>query len=288
MLKNLSWVPIRDRILKLLGLAIGAAIYAAGLELFLVPNDVIDGGVVGISLILAEVTDISFSVWIIVVNAPFFLLGLKRLGKEMFLYSSFAVVFLSGISPLFHHMHPITYDPFLATIFGGIVMGLGVGIVIRCGGALDGTEIVAIMLDHKSPFSVGEIILFFNIFIMGTAGFVFSLNSAMYSLVTYFLCSRMIDMVSEGLDSTKGIFIVSKHHDAVAEAIIKDMKKTVTLLHGQGGFLRDHKEVLYCVVSRLEITMLKEEVRKADPDAFISIFDVQEVEGGLVNKGKKH
>ena len=267
-------------LLKLVGLLFGSMVYSAGLKLFLVPNSIIDGGVVGISLIFEELTHISFSIWIIVLNAPFFYLGWRRLGRNMARASSFAVVLLSFWSSIFERMEPVTKDPFLGTIFGGVIIGFGVGIVIRSGGSLDGTEIMAILLDNKTPFSVGEIVLFFNLFILGSAGLVFNWHSAMYSLVAYFICSRMIDTVSEGLDSTKGVLIVTTKHDEVSDALIHDLRKAVTRLHGQGGFLREDKEVLYCVVTRLEVTKLKQTVQSIDPQAFLSIFDVQEVEGG--------
>ncbi len=279
-------IQFRQVITRLIGLLFGSMVYSAGLNLFLVPNSIIDGGVVGISLILAQLTHISFSVWIVVLNAPFFYIGFRRLGLNMALSSSFAVVVLSFWSKFFEGMEPITRDPFLGTIFGGVIIGIGVGIVIRSGGSLDGTEIMAILLDSKTSFSVGEIVLFFNLFILGSAGFVFSWNSAMYSLVAYFICSRLIDTVSDGLDSTKGVFIVTSNYDEVSNAIVHDMRKAVTLLHGQGGFLREDKDILYCVVSRLEVTKLKQVVQSIDPQAFLSIFDVQEVEGGRI--GKKH
>ena len=215
------------QIRRAIGLTIGAAIYSAGLNLFLIPNHVIDGGVTGISLLIQALTGIPFSVLIVLLN---------------------------------------------------------VGIVIKNGGSTDGTEIVAIWMDSRSSFSVGEIVMFFNFFILGAAGFVFSWNSAMYSLIAYFICSRMIDAVSTGLDSSKGIFIITTCYDDVSDAIVHDMHRAVTRLHGQGGFLKDDKDVLYCVISRLEVTKLKQVVRDIDPSAFITVFDVQEVEGGLVGK----
>ena len=270
---------------RIVGLAIGAIIYSAGLNLFLIPNHIIDGGVTGISLLVQAVTGIPFSVLIVVLNLPFFYLGYKRLGAGLAACATFAIVVLSLCSSYFETLTPATTDPFLSTIFGGIIIGIGVGIVIKSGGSTDGTEIVAIWLDNKSSFSVGEIIMFFNLFILGAAGFVFSWNSAMYSLIAYFICSRMIDAVSTGLDSSKGIFIVTTDYDAVADAIVHDMGRAVTRLHGQGGYLKDDKDVLYCVVTRLEVTKLKQVVHHIDPSAFLSVFDVQEVQGGLV-KGK--
>ena len=270
---------------KILGLTIGAIIYSAGLNLFLIPNHIIDGGVTGISLLVQALTGVPFSLLIVVLNLPFFYLGYRRLGAGLAVSSTYAIVVLSLFSSIFEEMKPATTDPFLSTIFGGIIIGIGVGIVIKSGGSTDGTEIVAIWMDSKSSFSVGEIIMFFNFFILGAAGFVFSWNSAMYSLIAYFICSRMIDAVSTGLDSSKGIFIVTTEYDKVSDAIVHDMHRAVTRLHGQGGFLKDDKDVLYCVVTRLEVTKLKQVVHGIDPSAFLSVFDVQEVQGGLV-KGK--
>lgn len=278
-------IDVMSILRKILGLTIGAIIYSAGLNLFLIPNHIIDGGVTGISLLVQALTGVPFSVLIVVLNLPFFYLGYKRLGTGLAVSATYAIVILSLCSSYFEQLKPATTDPFLSTIFGGIIIGIGVGIVIKSGGSTDGTEIVAIWMDNRTSFSVGEIIMFFNFFILGAAGFVFSWNSAMYSLIAYFICSRMIDAVSTGLDSSKGIFIVTTEYDQVSDAIVHDMHRAVTRLHGQGGFLKDDKDVLYCVVTRLEVTKLKQVVHGIDPSAFLSVFDVQEVQGGLV-KGK--
>lgn len=278
-------IDVMSILRKILGLTIGAIIYSAGLNLFLIPNHIIDGGVTGISLLVQALTEVPFSVLIVVLNLPFFYLGYKRLGAGLAVSATYAIIVLSLCSSWFEQLKPATTDPFLSTIFGGIIIGIGVGIVIKSGGSTDGTEIVAIWMDNRTSFSVGEIIMFFNFFILGAAGFVFSWNSAMYSLIAYFICSRMIDAVSTGLDSSKGIFIVTTEYDQVSDAIVHDMHRAVTRLHGQGGFLKDDKDVLYCVVTRLEVTKLKQVVHGIDPSAFLSVFDVQEVQGGLV-KGK--
>lgn len=271
----------------LVGLFVGAMIYSAGLNLFLVPNQIIDGGVVGVGLIATELTGIPFSVWVVLLNVPFFILGYRKVGASLAAYATAAVLILSFWSPIFEEMPPFTTDPFLATIFGGVIIGIGVGIVIRSGGSLDGTEIMAIWLDRRSAFSVGEIVMFCNIFILGSAGFVFSWNSAMYSLVAYFICSKMIDIVSAGLDESKGVFIVTEKSDEVGDAIMNQMHRAVTFIHGEGGYLRNDKNILYCVISRLEVTRLKFITHDIDPQAFLSVFDVREVQGGFLKK-KRH
>lgn len=280
--------PLKSIVQHVLGLFIGAMIYSAGLNLFLVPNEIIDGGVVGVGLIATAVTDIPFSFWVVVLNIPFFFLGYRKVGASLAAYASAAVVILSFWSPIFEAMEPVTRDPFLATIFGGVIIGIGVGLVIRSGGSLDGTEIMAIWLDRKTAFSIGEIVMFFNIFILGSAGFVFSWNSAMYSLVAYFICSKMIDIVSNGLDESKGVFIVTEKSAEVADAVMNQMHRAVTLLHGEGGFLKNDKEIIYCVISRLEVTRLKYLTHEIDPQAFLSIFDVREVQGGFMKRSRKH
>ena len=277
-------IDVLHELKMMVGLLIGSMIYSFGLNLFLVPNNIIDGGVTGISLLLSELFGIPFSVLIVALNIPFFILGYRQLGKRLAACSMFAILVLSFWSHIFEQMEPVTTDPFLSTIFGGILIGLGIGLVIKSGGSLDGTEIVAIYFDRRSAFSIGEIVLFFNLFILGSAGFVFTWNSAMYSLITYFICSRMMDAVSTGLDSSKGVFIVTTKYDEVTHAILHDMHYSVTKLHGRGGFLNDDKDVLYTVISRLEVTKMKNVVYEIDENAFLSIFDVQEVQGGRLKK----
>ncbi|MCH4179252.1 MAG: YitT family protein [Megasphaera sp.] len=273
--------------IRALGLALGALIYTIGLDIFLVPNNVIDGGVVGIALMAAQLTGISFSIFIVVLNIPFFVLGYKKIGLFFTVSSLFAVSSLSVWSS-FIHRPAITSDPFLSTIYGGIIIGLGVGLIIRWGGSLDGTEILAIIADKKMPFSVGEIIMFFNLFILGSSAFVFSYDSAMYSLVAYFIAYKMIDIVTNGLDEMKGILIVTSKHDDVSHLLTRRMGRAVTLLNGEGAYKREKTKVLYCVVSRLEITKLKEAIRGVDPHAFVSIFDIREAHGGLFKGRVNH
>ncbi|ERT59657.1 YitT family protein [Megasphaera vaginalis (ex Srinivasan et al. 2021)] len=270
-------------LLRAVGLAFGALIYTIGLDVFLVPNHVIDGGVVGIALMAAHLTGISFSVFIVLLNIPFFVIGYHKIGVHFTLASLFAVLCLSLWNNFFHY-DPLTADPFLSTIFGGIIIGLGVGLIIRWGGSLDGTEIMAIIADKHIPFSVGEIIMFFNLFILGSSGFVFSWDSAMYSLVAYFIAYKMIDVVTNGLDEMKGLFIVTSKNDEVSRCITRDLHRAVTLLYGEGAYNRQKTLILYCVVSRLEIMQLRNAVNRIDENAFISVFPIQEAQGGLFRR----
>ena len=271
--------------IRAIGLAIGALIYTCGLNGFLVPNHVIDGGVVGIALMAAHISGISFSVFIVMLNIPFFLFGFKKIGMMFTISSLYSVMCLSFWSSVIH-FKPMTEDPFLSTIFGGMIMGIGVGLIIRWGGSLDGTEILAIIADKATPFSVGEIVMFFNLFILGSAAFVFGVDSAMYSLVAYFIAYKMIDIITHGLDESKGMFIVTRHHNEVARAITQDMGRAVTLLHGEGAYSHTKTLVLYCVVSRLEITKMQSLIKRIDTQAFITTFDIRETQGGLFREKK--
>lgn len=269
-------------------LFIGSVVAAAGLEFFLIPNQIIDGGIVGISILLSHITGVSVSIYIVFLNLPFLYLGYMQIGKTFCISTLFSVVSLSFWIAYFHPIPELTHDFFLAAIFGGVLVGVGVGLIIRYGGSLDGTEIVAIILDKRSGFSVGEIVMFFNVFILGSAGLVFSWDKAMYSLVAYFVAFKVIDLTIEGLDESKGIMIVSDNADAIAETLLARLGRGVTILHGQGGFSQEPKKILYSVITRLEISKLKAIVDEKDSNAFVTIHDVHDVIGGRVKKRAIH
>lgn len=269
-------------------IVLGSIIYTVGLDVFLVPNNIIDGGVVGISLMASSITGLSFSFFVVVVNLPFLYLGYKLIGKRFTIATLFGVVCISVISLFMHNIAPLTIDPFLASIFGGIILGIGVGLIIRNGGSLDGTEIVAIIMDKKSTFSVGEIVMAFNLFILGAAGFVYSWNSAMYSLIAYFIAYKMIDITITGLEESKGVMIITDEPDAIREVLMYRLGRGVTVLFGEGGYSKQPKKVLYSIVTRLEITKLKDIVYEKDENAFITITDVHDVFGGQFGKKTIH
>lgn len=273
---------------KYLMIFLGTILAAVGLEIFLVPNQIIDGGIIGISILLSHLTQIPLSVFIVVLNLPFLYIGYNQIGKTFALSTIFAVVSLAGWVAYFKPVPELTNDLFLAAVFGGIIVGVGVGLVIRYGGSLDGTEIIAIILDKRTGFSVGEIVMFMNFFILGSAGFVFSWDKAMYSLVAYFIAFKVIDVTIEGLDETKGVMIVSERPDEIADALLARLGRGVTVLHGAGGFTGEPKKVLYSVITRLEIAKLKAIVDEKDEDAFVTIHEVHEVIGGRVKKKSIH
>ena len=273
---------------KYLTIFIGALIASVGLEIFLIPNEVIDGGVVGLSIMAQTLSGFSIGIFLILFNLPFLYLGYKQIGQNFAIATLVAILFLSGWSKVMEPIPPLTTDPFLAAIFGGIIDGLGVGLIIRAGGSLDGTEIVAIIMDKKSVFSVGEVVMFINLFILSSAGLLYGWDKAMYSLVAYFVISKMIDVVIKGLDESYAVMIVTNSHDDITSALNDRLGRGVTLLHGAGGYTGESKEVLYCVVTRLEVDKLKEIVLEKDENAFVTINAVHDIIGGRFKKKAIH
>ena len=270
-------------------ITIGAIIFAYGLETFLVPNQVIDGGVVGISLILDElIAPIPFSIFLVVLNIPFLFTGYKQIGKSFAFQSLYGIILASIFTELFHHVEPITDDPLLTAIFGGIVLGVGVGTVLRNNGALDGTEILATLISSKTSFSVGQVVMIFNIFILGSAGFVFSIDSTFYSLIAYFIAFKVIDIVIVGMNESKSVLIVSDKYKEIGEALLNRLGRTVTYFTGEGGYSGEEKKVIYCVITRLEEAKLKAIVRYFDSNAFLAMSDVSDVKGGQFKKKSIH
>ncbi|HEX2944931.1 MAG TPA: YitT family protein [Clostridia bacterium] len=269
-------------------LLLGSVLAATGLEIFLIPNKLIDGGVVGISLIVGYLTQIPFSIFVVLFNLPFLFIGYKQIGKTFVFSSLFSIVSLSLWTTLLHPVPGLTDDVLLASVFGGIILGIGVGLIIRYGGSLDGTEMVSIIINRKTAFSVGELVMFFNIFILGSSGLIFGWDKAMYSLIAYFIAFKVIDVTIEGLDEAKAAIIISDRHEDIAEAIMARLGRGVTYLEGKGAFSNDHKTVLYSVVTRLEIAKLKSIIHDKDENAFVTINDVSDVMGGKHRKRSIH
>lgn len=191
-------------------ITIGALIFAYGLEALLIPNRLIDGGIVGISLLLEEITPIGFSIFLVGINIPFLIIGYKQLGLSFAIQSLYGIVLASIFTELLHDVEPLTNDPLLGAVFGGGILGIGVGIVLRNDGALDGTEILATLISSKTPFSVGNIVMFINLFIFLSASLVFGMNSAFYSIISYLVAARMMDTVIAGLNESKSVVIISE------------------------------------------------------------------------------
>lgn len=264
---------------------LGAILVAIGLEYFLVPNNIIDGGVIGLSIICSHLFNKPLGLFIFFLNLPFLYFAYKKFGKTFLCCTFFAVTMLSIFSYILHHIpNTATEDLILACVFGGLIVGIGVGLIIRNNGSLDGTEIVSIRLAEKYGFSVGEIVMVFNIFILGSAGFVFGWDRSMYSLLTYFIIFKMIDVVIEGLDESKSITVISEKPKEIGNCIIQKLKRSVTYIDAKGGYSGEDKQIVYCIVNRLELAKAKRIIKEIDPNSFIAIENVHEVEGRMFNK----
>lgn len=273
---------------RMLFLTIGALLMSVGLEIFLVPNDIIDGGITGISIIAAHLTGVPLGAFLFVLNIPFLIIGYKQIGKTFTLSTLYGVTVMSIGTYYLHPVHPLTPNLFLAAIFGGLILGAGVGIVIRFGGSLDGTEIAAILLVKRLPFSVGEVVMFFNFFILTSAGFVFGWDSAMYSLIAYFIAYKMIDITIEGFDESKSVWIISEEWHEIGQAIMSRLGRGVTYLNGEGGFTGGSKKVIFVVINRLEEAKLKSIVEELDPASFLAVGNIHDVKGGRFKKRNIH
>ena len=275
-----SWVVT---VLSYMFITIGILLASLALEIFLIPNRIIDGGITGISIILSFLTNINFSIFIIVINIPFLLLGFKHLGKNFLIRTTFAMIIFSFLLEQFKQVDVVTNDVLLATVFGGILLGIGVGFVIRYGACLDGVETIAILINKKTSFSVGQVILLVNLVIYMVAGIVFGWDRALYSIMTYFITYKIIDIVSEGLEQAKSALIITNHGDEIANSIYKKLGRTVTFIEGE-GLISGKKVVLYVVVTRIELRELKKIIEDDDVSAFMTITDVSEIVGQHIKK----
>ncbi len=278
---------VKMSIQRIIFLALGASIAAFALECILIPNRIVDGGVIGISMMTAYKTGLPLGAIIVAFNFPFILMALKRLGRQFVFFTFVATIMLAAatmyVPEIFHHKE--LHNPFLACIFGGVTLGIGVGLILRNHGSTDGTEMVAVTFAKKTPFSVGEIIMFFNLFIFFAAGIVYkSWESALYSVLTYYITYKVIDIVLEGLNESKSIFIISDKAEEVGKSIMTAMDTSVTYIDAEGGYSGRKKRIIYCVISRLEITKIKTLTKDIDPTAFIAIENVHEVEGVRIKK----
>ena len=278
---------IKDNyIISFIAITIGAFLGSIALNTLLLPNTILDGGVMGVSMIISKLSGFSLSILMLVLNAPFIYIGYKHLGKGFLIRAIYSMIIYSILIKVTEGFEPITEEMLLATVFGGALLGIGVGIVIRFGGCVDGTESVALVLSRKINLSVGQIVLLFNLIIYSVAGILFGLDRGLYSILTYFITSKVIDLVSTGLEQTKQAFIITEKGTELSKVIYKTLGRTVTTIKGK-GLISGDKEVLYCVLTRIEIYELKKIVNSMDESAFITISDVTDIIGNHIKSNKK-
>ena len=260
-------------------IALGAAVAALSIRIFLFPHQLIDGGIVGIALILTRLYGAGYlSYFLILLNIPFIYLALKFIRRTFVAHMLIAVFMFAGFLYLFNEFKPFDGDDLEIIVFGGALLGIGVGLIIRYGGCLDGTEILAIIINRKKGFTVGQVVLVINIFIFAAYGWIFSdWHIALKSLMTYIVAFKMIDLVIVGLDELKSVLIISSKPKELAEAIMQELGLGLTIMHGKGGFSGDAREILFVIVERLDLSDLKELILKKDPGAFMAIENLHEV-----------
>ncbi len=276
----------RSALLILLG------IFSAGfgLESFLVPNGYLDGGITGISLLTKVIfNQFPLSILLIVFNTPFIILGFRQIGKEFALKSIIAITGLAIVIQ-FVHFPVLTSDPLLIATFGGLFLGAGIGFAMRGGSVLDGTEVLAIYISRKSLLSIGDIILIFNIIIFLTGAYLLSIEIALYAILTYYVASRAVSYLIEGFEEYTGVTIISTYSEEIREMLVHEMHFGVTLYSAKKGYSKpgilpnEMIDVVYTVVTRLEISKLQEGVRAIDPSAFIIMSSVKDTVGGMIRK----
>ena len=276
----------KDTVISYIIITIGSLIAAFAIDTLLIPNTILDGGVTGISMVISKLSGISLSILVLIINIPFVLIGYKHLGKYFLARTIYGMIFFSLFIKLLEIIEPITNEMLLATVFGGALLGIGVGLVIRFGGCVDGTESVALVLTKKLNLSVGQIILIFNLIVYTVAAFLFGIDRALYSILTYFITFKMIDLVSTGLEQTKSAIIITDKGKELAREIYNKLGRTTTMMEGK-GLLSGDKEILYCVLTRIEIYELKKIVSEMDESAFISIGEVTDIIGNHIKSYSK-
>jgi uncharacterized membrane-anchored protein YitT (DUF2179 family) len=260
-------------------ITLGALLAAVSIRVFLVPNELIDGGIVGVALILARLYgDGAFSTAVVLLNIPFLYWAYRYIRRSFVAYMSIAVLLFATFWVVLIHVPPFIGDPLEIIVFGGAILGIGVGLIIRHGGCLDGTEILAILINRRMGFTVGQVVLFINIFIFAAYGWIFQdWHIALRSLMTYIVAFKMIDLVIVGLDELKSALIISAKPKEMGHAIVNELGLGLTIMHGKGGFSGDTREILFVIVERLDLSELKEIVLRVDPTAFMAIEDLHEV-----------
>ena len=284
---------VKDFILIILGI-FSASI---GVKWFLLPIGFIDGGCTGISMLINKAfgrngIDIPLSLILVAINIPFLLLGLKTLGKKFFVRGILAIVGFAICVALMPHVD-VTQSELLVAVFGGFSLGLGIGLAVRGGAVLDGTEVMAIYFSRKSSLTIGDVILVFNILIFSVAAYLLGIEMALYSILTYLSASKTVDFVIEGIEEYTGVTIISVHNEEIVDMIMNKMGRGLTVYKGEkgfgkGGMRRHDMNIIFTVITRLEISTLQAEIERIDPNAFVVMGSIKDTRGGMIKKRPLH
>lgn len=285
-------IVFKRRLIQFFLLAMGVLSAGFGLKGFLLPNDFIDGGAVGISLLIYELTGWPLSILLLLVNIPFVILGLRTIGLDFAIKTAIGIVALAIAVEVIPYPQ-ITEDKLLVSVFGGFFLGAGIGLSMRGGGVIDGTEVLALNISKRSGLSVGDLIMIFNIIIFSVAAYLLSIETALYSILTYLAASKTVDFIVEGIEEYTGVTIISPKSEDIRQMIIHDIGRGVTIYKGERGFGRTgHREndidIIFTVITRLELSNLKAEIEKIDPNAFILMHSINDTKGGMIKKRPLH
>ncbi|HKC34918.1 MAG TPA: YitT family protein [Chitinophagaceae bacterium] len=274
---------LRDVVL----ISLGIFSAAFGLRGFLIQNHFIDGGATGIALLISQLTVAKLEVLLVLINIPFLLLGLGVIGRTFAIKATLAITGLALVAAFVNFPH-VTDDKLLVAVFGGFFLGAGIGLTIRGGAVIDGTEVVALYLSKRLGTTVGDIITIINIIIFGIAAYFLSVDIALYAMITYLAASKTVDFVIEGIEEYTGVTIISSHNEEIKEMIINKLGRGVTIYKGRGGFGKkghtDEKNIIYTVITRLEISRLNTEIQKIDRNAFVIMTTIKDIKGGMIKK----
>lgn len=279
----------KEWVIRIASVSVGAFIMAVGLELFLIPNNILDGGVVGVSIISSHFLGVPMGTLVFFINIPFIFIGYKQLGKSFAILTAIGIAVLSLSSTYLHKFDAITDELLLATAYGGVLIGIGVGIAIKFGGCLDGSEVLAILFEQKTRFSVSQMIVIINVIIFSVAGFVFDWERALLSLMTYFIASKLIDVVVNGVgDEDKGITILTDKAEEIAEVVYARLGRATTFIPTIGAYSKKESYSPYIVINRIEETKLVDIVKEIDPNAMIIVSPISDVKGERYKKRDIH
>lgn len=272
-------------------IGLGVVMASIGLKGFLLPNHFLDGGAMGVALLLEILTDLDLSVLIVLVNLPFLIIGAKQVSINFALKSIVAIFVLAS---LVHYLEfpVITDDKLLISVFGGFFLGAGIGLSIRGGSVIDGTEVLAIYVSRRSSLSVGDFISLFNVFIFIAAAAIINIETALYSMLTYLSASKTVDFILNGIEEYIGIMTISNHSTEIRETITNKLGRGITVFKSDGGYKKDdptfERKILFCVVTRLEVTRIMTEIDKIDPKAFVIQYPIRDTRGGMIKKRIHH
>jgi uncharacterized membrane-anchored protein YitT (DUF2179 family) len=285
---------VKDSLVIILGIIMATI----GLEGFIIPNGLLDGGVTGISLLVGGITTIDVSVYIFILNVPFILMGYKQVSKIFAFKTFLAIITLSAVLWLLHAFHfpVVTHDKLLISVFGGLFLGAGIGFAMRGGCVIDGTEVLALYLTRRASLQVGEIILLINVVIFAAAALIHGIEVALYSVLTYLSASKTVDFLTNGIEEYTGVFIISKSSEKIRRRIIAQLGRGVTIFKGKRGLMGkkaiegglNDMDIIYTVVTKLELSKVKNIVNEIDAECFMTTQSINSVRGGMIKPRKLH